>query len=78
MVTSRCSLLSWDLGVPETWDLLFQNGESPEQTGMSAPLVSAPLVPASPTCLVQHTTQALFSSYVYDIKAGWEAQFPHL
>lgn len=35
MVTSRCSLLSWDLGVPETWDLLFQNGESPEQTGMS-------------------------------------------
>lgn len=35
MVTSCCSLLSWDLGIPETWDFLLQNGESPEQTGMS-------------------------------------------
>ena len=52
--------------------------KSPGQTGMSAPLASAPLVPASLKCLVQHTTQAPFSSYVYDIKAGWEAQFPHL
>ena len=61
----------WGIKIPHA--VQSKKPESPGQTGMSAPLAPAPLVPASPMCLAQHATQALFSSYVYNIKAGWEA-----
>ena len=60
----------WGIKIPHA--VQSKNPESPGQTGMSAPLAPAPLVPASPMCLAHHATQALFF-YVYNIKAGWEA-----